>query len=70
MGPALQRVVPARDGVVKYKSAHIDGVESEVVVPSAHSCQSHPRTIAEVRRILLLHLGASEPAAASEKGPQ
>ena len=58
------------DGVVKYKSAHIDGVKSEVVVPSAHSCQSHPRTIAEVRRILLLHLGAGAPEAAAEKGPQ
>jgi hypothetical protein len=58
------------DGVVKYKSAHIDGVESEVVVPSEHSCQAHPRTIAEVRRILLLHLGAGAPAAAAEKGPQ
>ena len=53
------------DGVVKYKSAHIDGVDSEVVVPSAHSCQSHPRTIAEVRRILLLHLGSEEPVLAA-----
>src|SRR6185436_13404494 len=44
------------DGVVKYASAHIDGVESEVVVRSGHSTQSNPRTIEEVRRILLLHL--------------
>ena len=45
------------DGVVEYDSAHIDGVESEVVVVhQTHSCQSNPHTIAEVRRILLEHL--------------
>jgi pimeloyl-ACP methyl ester carboxylesterase len=44
------------DGVVEYNSAHIDGVESEVVVHSVHSCQSNPHTMAEVRRILLKHL--------------
>ncbi len=43
------------DGVVKYKSAHIDGVASELVVRSPHSTQSFPPTIEEVRRILLLH---------------
>lgn len=44
------------DGVVAYSSAHIEGVESEYVVPSGHSCQGHPLTIVEVRRILLEHL--------------
>lgn len=43
------------DGVVKYTSAHIDGVESEKVIRSPHSCQSNPNTIDEVRRILRLH---------------
>jgi hypothetical protein len=43
------------DGVVKYTSAHIEGVESEFIVRSGHSCQSNPHTIQEVRRILLLH---------------
>jgi pimeloyl-ACP methyl ester carboxylesterase len=43
------------DGVVEYKSAHIEGVESELVVNSGHSAQGNPRTVAEVRRILLLH---------------
>jgi hypothetical protein len=46
----------ANDGVVGYDSAHIDGVESELVVTSSHSCQSNPHVIAEVRRILLAHL--------------
>lgn len=45
------------DGVVEYKSAHIDGVASEFIVRSGHSCQGHPFTIEEVRRILMEHLG-------------
>jgi pimeloyl-ACP methyl ester carboxylesterase len=49
----------ADDGIVKYKSAHLDGVESELLVPTGHSCQADPRSIAEVRRILLLHLRES-----------
>jgi hypothetical protein len=44
------------DGVVEYRSAHQDGVESEYIVRSPHSCQGHPLTIEEVRRILLEHL--------------
>ncbi len=43
------------DGVVEYESAHVDFVESELVVRSGHSCQDNPHTIAEVRRILLVH---------------
>jgi hypothetical protein len=45
------------DGVVEYKSAHIDGVESELVVRSGHSTQGTPETIEEVRRILYEHAG-------------
>jgi hypothetical protein len=45
------------DGVVEYKSAHIDGVESELVVRSGHSTQGTPEAIEEVRRILYLHAG-------------
>jgi hypothetical protein len=52
-GPAYQ----GADGVVKYKSAHLSGVESERVVRSGHSCQGHPDTIEEVRRILREHAG-------------
>jgi pimeloyl-ACP methyl ester carboxylesterase len=44
------------DGVVKYESAHIEGVKSELVVRSGHSVQSNPKAIEEVRRILLEHL--------------
>jgi hypothetical protein len=44
-----------KDGVVAYRSAHLDYVQSELIVPSGHRCQQHPVTIEEVRRILLLH---------------
>jgi hypothetical protein len=47
------------DGVVEYRSAHIDGVESELVVRSPHSCQGDPHTMEEVRRILRLHAGVT-----------
>ena len=53
------------DGVVEYKSAHVDYVESEFIVQSGHSSQSHPLTIEEVRRILLLHLGCADNPVAS-----
>jgi pimeloyl-ACP methyl ester carboxylesterase len=46
------------DGVVEYKSAHLDGVASEFIVHSEHSCQENPLTIEEVRRILLEHLAS------------
>jgi len=45
------------DGVVEYKSAHIEGVESELIVRSGHSTQATPETIEEVRRILYKHAG-------------
>ena len=44
------------DGVVKCMSARIPGVDSELVVHSGHSMQSHPDTILEVNRILRLHI--------------
>jgi pimeloyl-ACP methyl ester carboxylesterase len=46
------------DGVVEYKSAHIDGVESELVIEHQdHSTQSNPLAVREVHRILLEQLG-------------
>lgn len=44
------------DGVVSYASAHIDGAASEKVVKMSHSSETHPEVIAEVRRILHVHL--------------
>jgi hypothetical protein len=45
------------DGVVKYTSAHIEPMQSELVVRSPHSAQGNPHTIEQVRRILRLHAG-------------
>jgi pimeloyl-ACP methyl ester carboxylesterase len=50
------------DGVVQYKSAHIDDVDSEAVIEhSDHSTQSNPLTVREVRRILLEQLAKACP---------
>ena len=49
-------VIGKTDGIVAYESAHLDGVESEKIVRSSHSCQAEPDTILEVRRILLGHV--------------
>jgi pimeloyl-ACP methyl ester carboxylesterase len=50
----------ASDGVVKYESAHIGGVESELIVQSPHSgMQAAPETVEEVRRIFLAHSATS-----------
>jgi hypothetical protein len=45
------------DGVVQYRSAHLDGVESQLVVRSEHSVQGNPEAIEEIRRILLERAG-------------
>ena len=45
------------DGVVPYWSSHLEGVESEKIVPFSHSVTACPETAAEVKRILRLHLG-------------
>jgi hypothetical protein len=50
-----------KDGVVSYSSAHLDGMASELIVKSGHSCQDKPATIEEVRRILLEHLNSRPP---------
>ncbi len=56
-GPVEQ----GNDGVVRYASAHLPNAELELVVRgSGHSTQSNPATIAEVRRILLEQLAASQ----------
>jgi hypothetical protein len=44
------------DGVVPYTSAHLQGVESELVVHSGHGAHETAQAKAEIKRILLLHL--------------
>lgn len=57
------------DGVVSYKSAHVDDVASEKIVPSDHThVHQHPLAILEVRRILLEHLRTSPIILGSQPG--
>jgi pimeloyl-ACP methyl ester carboxylesterase len=44
------------DEVVPYASAHVDYVESELIVPASHfTVHQHPLAVREVRRILMEH---------------
>jgi hypothetical protein len=64
------------DGVVPYRSAHLDGVASdkvasEKVVRSDHGVQKDPEAILEVRRILREHLGNGYgPGVQEARGPR
>ncbi len=44
------------DGLVSYSSAHLDGAASEQIASASHRCEADPEVIAEVRRILHIHL--------------
>jgi pimeloyl-ACP methyl ester carboxylesterase len=50
------------DGVVPYWSSHLDGAQSECIVPGPHGSCQLPQTIAELDRILRLNLGISSTA--------
>lgn len=43
------------DGVVPYWSSHLEGAQSELTVPGPHGSYELPETVAELKRILLLH---------------
>ena len=63
----LRRVTGDGDGVVTISSAQADDVVSEIIVDADHhSIHRHPRTILEVRRILLEHLDSLRPAIATD----
>lgn len=44
------------DGIVPYKSAHLDGAVSEKIFTGGHSIQETPEAVLELRRILREHL--------------
>ncbi|HEY5891699.1 MAG TPA: alpha/beta fold hydrolase [Chthoniobacterales bacterium] len=48
------------DGVVPYWSAHLDGAQSEDVVPTGHGSLSNQKTIEDVRRILKQHIASTK----------
>lgn len=57
IGEAYGQGESGSDGVVPYTSAHIAGVDSELVVPASHTViHNHPRAVLEVWRILMEHL--------------
>ena len=49
------------DGVVPYWSSHLDSAQSELIVPTDHGAMKSPKAVAEIRRILLLQIGAKAP---------
>jgi pimeloyl-ACP methyl ester carboxylesterase len=55
----------AGDGVVKYTSAHIEGVGSEKIVRSGHSVQGNPEAIQEIKRILIENVNSLKTAHAT-----
>ena len=50
------------DGVVPYWSSHLDGAESEKIVPSGHAAHRDPQAIAEMVRILKKHIAGEGSA--------
>lgn len=53
-------LLDSSDGVVPYRSAHLENAASEKVIHSWHSVQENPAAIIEVRRILHEHLLPAE----------
>jgi pimeloyl-ACP methyl ester carboxylesterase len=49
-------IIAKSDGAVPRKSSHLEGAQSEVIVPGGHSVYSREECAAELRRIMLLHL--------------
>ena len=45
------------DGVVDYWSSHLEGAESELIVPTDHRSYKDPGAVEELKRILRLHAG-------------
>lgn len=57
LASSMTSVAGEGDGVVAFTSAHLDDVTSEIEVPADHGdVHRHPRSVLEVRRILLEHI--------------
>ncbi len=48
------------DGIVPCWSSHLEEARSEVIIPSSHWSHLHADGMAEIRRLLLLHLDESK----------
>jgi pimeloyl-ACP methyl ester carboxylesterase len=49
-------LLDSSDGIVSYRSSHLDGAVSEKVIKGGHSIQETPEAVLELRRILRLHV--------------
>jgi hypothetical protein len=58
------------DGVVPYWSSHLAGAQSELIVPGPHGSLALPQTIADLKRILRLHLATLGSSGASNTTKQ
>jgi pimeloyl-ACP methyl ester carboxylesterase len=57
IGETCGKGLDGSDGVVTVRSAHLDGVDSEIIIQAGHtSIHDHPRAVLEVWRILQEHL--------------
>ena len=57
-GGFLDQTEPfSHDGLVPYWSSHLAGATSERVIPAGHWTHLHPLALAEIKRILLMHVG-------------
>jgi hypothetical protein len=64
-------LVESSDGVVDYQSSHLDGTESEAIIPAGHApLIAHPETVAEIKRILEENIGAKPRRRSVESGSQ
>jgi hypothetical protein len=59
---AAEAILRKPDGVVGYWSSHLSTAESELIVPTGHDVQTHPKTEAQIQRILLRRLSKREHA--------
>jgi pimeloyl-ACP methyl ester carboxylesterase len=60
-------LIDSSDGIVPYWSSHMNRALSECIVPGPHGLVNYPQNIAEMKRILHLHLkttGISKPTVA------
>ena len=53
-GVGIHSIIGGQDAVVARASSHLEGVDSELVVPAGHSAFKHPLALQEIERILAL----------------
>jgi hypothetical protein len=57
-------------GVVPYWSSHLDSAQSKLIVPTGHGAMEYPKSVEEIRRILLEQVDAIKAKGMQEKVPK